>query len=195
MSPFVSKINRTYYNVVDLEKHDSQHNNPFDPYPNGNEVCLFVPEEQANTIGSLIENSGHLHAPVIDIDWHCLLRSFTDCQELDIWCKQPALNDEQLISYMEELKHYSFIVRGFFSRSIHYRFEIPSDTSMALLPSKSPDHFHLYIDIVITFNEYLRLLVILENLGIVQSGFRAMTQRRGMSHLRKPSADLFIIAD
>ena len=193
MAPFVSNLKRTYWNVTDLEKYHSDQS-PLDPYPDHNELCVEVDAESANTIGSLIKNSGHLQAPAIDIDWHCEYRYFQDRQELDIWCRRPALHDEEIISYLEELQGYTFIKRALFSGNIHYRLEFTPETQLVLVPSKTPDHFHLYIETILAFNHYVHFLEILERLGIVQAGFRAMTQRRKMSHLRKPNAELFVIS-
>lgn len=203
MAPFVSKLKRTYWNVVDIDKHDSDNDNPFDPYPNhGNEVCVQVSEEQANTIASLLEDEGNLHAPAIDIDWRSELHTIGDHQELDVWCQWPFVSSNlhetarQLKYYCDKIRSYGFISAVLFSgdfRSIHYQLVFEPGVSVSLVPSKSYQHFHLYIEKPIPWYQYQDFLYFLNKMGIVQNGFFGMTVTRGMSHLRKPNPDLFVI--
>lgn len=203
MAPFVSKLKRTHWNVVDIDKHDSGNNNPFDPYPNhGNEVCVQVSEQQANTIASLLEDEGNLHAPTVDIDWRSELREIDDHPELNIWCQWPRLSPalhvtaNQLQGYCIAFTDCSFVSAVLFKgdfEDIHYKIIFEPDVAVVLLPSKSYQHFHLYIEKPINWPKYQDFLNLLNQMGIVQNGFFSMTVTRGMSHLRKPNPDLFVI--
>lgn len=201
MAPFVSKLKRTFWEVTDLEKHNS--NEDFDPYPHG-EISKSASKDSANTIASLLDGPGNLHAPCIDVDWHSELRIFSINQDLDIWCKWPQRNKsgnplltiDKIESICDSLRRFEFIEMIFFSgdfENIRYRFVISANVPAVLVPSKSNDHFHLYLETILTWNQYLELVYCLNLLGIVQTGFYGMTKQRCMSHLRKPNEELFVI--
>jgi hypothetical protein len=201
MPPFVSKLRRTYWEVIDLEKKKS--NEDFDPYPRG-EFSRSVGVNDANTISSLLEGEDNLHAPCIDVDWHSELRLPAGVQELDIWCKWPRKNKnenpkltvDEIELHCDELRKFGFIEMIFFSgdfENIRYRFVISTDVAALLVPSKSQDHFHFYLETVLTWKQYMAFVYNLNQMGIVQTGFYGMTKIRGMSHLRKPSPELFVI--
>lgn len=202
MPPFVSKLKRTFWEVTDLEKHNS--NEEFDPYPDC-ETSRSVSREEANTISSLLDGPGNLHAPCIDIDWHSELRLSDNQHELDIWCKWPEVNGyghpklsvEEIEQYCDNLRTLGFIQSVLFDgdfKNIRYRFVIISEVLAVLVPSKSHDHFHLYLETVLTWKQYQALLHNLNQIGIVQTGFYGMTKQRGMSHLRKPNEELFVVS-
>ncbi len=219
MAPFVSKLPRTFWIVTDLEKYDSSHE-VLNPYPSGKEVCESATADTANTISSLLEGDGNWHAPCLDIDWRTSLRWIAGANELDIWCALPVhykFEETKLDEAGEEyhvvegvrpigmdavrvwadwllMNAYIVMVWYVFSEDYeraHFRIRFAPDIQLASLPSKTPMHYHVYIDTRLTWLEYKTFIQVLANLGIVQEGFRAMTERRDMSHLRIPSPELF----
>ena len=205
MAPFVSNLPRTFWTITDLEYHRSgQH----DPYPSGMGVCEPANHESGNTIASLLAGSQNAHAPCIDIDWPCELTCSTTSYYLDIYCDCPRwyVRDEgaaretlkpdaaeRLTQSCKELKQRGFAQRIFFvggEEGFHYLIQFDLSASVVLLPSKSPHHHHLYIERIMLWEDYLKFIHLLTELGITEIGFRAMTERRGMSHLRKPPSNL-----
>ena len=61
------------------------------------------------------------------------------------------------------------------------------DMPAALIPSGTPGHYHLYIDKVLTAEEYMLLLSTLEEVGIIERGYQVASERRGYSSARLPS--------
>lgn len=55
-----------------------------------------------------------------------------------------------------------------------------------VLPSSTPGNFHLYIDHILTKDQYFRLLDLLGEIGILEDGFVNASKERGYSSLRKP---------
>lgn len=71
---------------------------------------------------------------------------------------------------------------------------IDLDVPAVLVPSSTADHSHLYIDVELAWEDYLRVLAVLADVGIVEKGFYESAKRRGASrlrlpHIRKPAAD------
>lgn len=63
---------------------------------------------------------------------------------------------------------------------------IDVDFPIAVVPSSTPGHFHLYIDKPMFWDQYVELLAALENAGIVQHGFVHHSVNRKKSVLRMP---------
>ena len=63
---------------------------------------------------------------------------------------------------------------------------IDIDMDAALLPSSTPGHHHLYIDKNMPFEDLIKLLEVMVEVGIVQKGFLEGTKKRGFSSLRLP---------
>ena len=55
-----------------------------------------------------------------------------------------------------------------------------------LVPSSTPGHYHLYIDVPFQWEQYLALLDILVDVGLVQPGYVAAAKRRGHTDVRLP---------
>lgn len=58
------------------------------------------------------------------------------------------------------------------------------DLPCRLVESGTPGHFHLYIDKVMTWAEYQKLLSVLVEVGIVEEKYRDMCIKDGRSYLR-----------
>lgn len=61
---------------------------------------------------------------------------------------------------------------------------IDLDVPCRLVPSRTPGHFHLYIDQAVDWDAYETLLLALVNCGLVQDGFAAASIDRGFTTLR-----------
>lgn len=63
---------------------------------------------------------------------------------------------------------------------------IDIDFPVRLIESSTPGHFHLYIDVEMTWKQQVKLMDAMEEAGIVQKGFNKFSQLRGMSFVRPP---------
>jgi hypothetical protein len=61
------------------------------------------------------------------------------------------------------------------------------DWPATLVPSKTPEHFHLVIDRPITWRRYKRLVKAMVKAGIVEQSWYDLVKRRGQGLLRKPA--------
>ena len=55
-----------------------------------------------------------------------------------------------------------------------------------LIPSSTPGHSHLYVDVSIREDAYFQLLDALANAGVIQRGYADASKRRGGTALRLP---------
>lgn len=60
------------------------------------------------------------------------------------------------------------------------------DFHAELIPSSSPDHYHLYIDKAMTWEKYEKLLRVLEECGIISKGYLGASLARKATYVRKP---------
>lgn len=60
------------------------------------------------------------------------------------------------------------------------------DLPVIVLPSSTEGHHHLYIDKVLTWDQYVELLDVLVKVGIVQEGFRNASVAREHTAVRLP---------
>lgn len=60
------------------------------------------------------------------------------------------------------------------------------DMPAALVPSSTPGHYHLYIDHEISWDEYVSLLDLLADIGVIEPGYAEVSKRRKETHLRTP---------
>ena len=63
---------------------------------------------------------------------------------------------------------------------------IDMDLPVLVVPSTTPGHSHVYIDHELSWDNYLRLLAVLVDVGLVQQGFYNSALRRGTTLLRLP---------
>ncbi len=59
------------------------------------------------------------------------------------------------------------------------------DFPCRLVSSSTPGHYHLYMDVEMTFEAYMAMLIALRDAGVLQRGFVDMAKRRGATFLRK----------
>lgn len=74
---------------------------------------------------------------------------------------------------------------GWFGESMH-RPVIDIDMAMNIIPSTTPGHGHLYIDKLLTWHQYERLLNVLRDCGIVEPGYAGASIARGFTAVRLP---------
>lgn len=60
------------------------------------------------------------------------------------------------------------------------------DIPAQLVPSSTQGHSHLYIDTVLTWRQYKRLLKALMKANIIEKGYYGASKRRKSTHLRVP---------
>ena len=63
---------------------------------------------------------------------------------------------------------------------------IDLDLPCHLEPSTKPDHYHLYINKVVAWDKYVKLLEAMYECGLINEGFKEMSIRRGQSYVRRP---------
>lgn len=63
---------------------------------------------------------------------------------------------------------------------------IDLDIPAVLIPSSTPGHSHLVIETELQWEDYLRLLDVMVDIGLVQAGFRDAALERGETFLRLP---------
>jgi hypothetical protein len=70
--------------------------------------------------------------------------------------------------------------------SEYHRPVLDIDFPAALVPSTTPGHFHLYLDKVLTWEEYEKLLNVLAEVGIIERGYRNVSVERRHTAVRVP---------
>lgn len=59
------------------------------------------------------------------------------------------------------------------------------DLAAELVPSSTPGHFHLYIDKLMTWEKYEKLLYALRDCGVISKGYVGASIARGATFVRK----------
>lgn len=60
------------------------------------------------------------------------------------------------------------------------------DVPAALIPSSTPGHHHLYFDTLMTWEDYHKLLRVMAEVGLIESGYVLAAEARKATMLRKP---------
>ena len=60
------------------------------------------------------------------------------------------------------------------------------DMPVAVLPSSTPGHYHLFIDKELTWDSYVQLLSVMSAIGILEDGFVSASLARGHTAVRLP---------
>lgn len=63
---------------------------------------------------------------------------------------------------------------------------IDLDVPAYLVPSSTPGHSHLYVDVAIPEGQYLALLKALADCGVIEAGYYAASRERKATFLRLP---------
>lgn len=98
--------------------------------------------------------------------------------------------DEYMQDHVEKppvvgLEHGANVVSSLLTNGKHAP-AIDVDVKARLVPSSTPGHSHLYIDHEMPWDDYLLLLRVLTQVGVVQKGFYDSAVRRGTTLLRLP---------
>lgn len=63
---------------------------------------------------------------------------------------------------------------------------IDIDYPAEMIPSRTPGHFHLYLDKICTWPEYRRVLWAMSRAGLIEPGYYRASVERKATFLRKP---------
>lgn len=63
---------------------------------------------------------------------------------------------------------------------------IDLDLPAQLIPSTTPGHFHLLIDKPLQWEDYLRLLQVMADIGLIERGYLFASEQRGYTAVRLP---------
>jgi len=67
-----------------------------------------------------------------------------------------------------------------------HRVMLDIDVPAVLVPSSTPGHHHLYIDVYVTWDKYVVLLDALADCGVVERGYVSASKERGFTAVRLP---------
>lgn len=68
----------------------------------------------------------------------------------------------------------------------HHRPVLDLDIPATLVPSSTPGHSHLYLDVDVTWAQYMMLLAALAAAGIIEQGYVKTSIQRGYTCVRLP---------
>lgn len=60
------------------------------------------------------------------------------------------------------------------------------DFPVHVIPSTTPGHYHLYLDIPMSWETYSELLIALAKAGVIEHGYESASKRRGFTAVRVP---------
>lgn len=60
------------------------------------------------------------------------------------------------------------------------------DYGARLIPSSTPGHSHLYLDVTVTWDEYVEVLEALAKCGLIEEGYKNAAIARGATFVRTP---------
>lgn len=146
---------------------------------------------EANIITSKLKDSDECHKVVLDLDHGA-------------WTSPPMMGHGHLrlamqhplwfnldSSLIEHLK-YCQIANTAWEPTVHRTenghgfVDIFTDRDFAIIPSSTPGHHHLIIDVVNTWQAYSNLLSNLAQCGIIENGYEKASKKRGFTAIRMP---------
>jgi hypothetical protein len=68
----------------------------------------------------------------------------------------------------------------------YHKVVLDLDVPHVVVPSSTPGHSHLYIDVDLKWEKYLKLLAALEDCGIIETGYFGVSMERRATHVRTP---------
>jgi hypothetical protein len=101
-------------------------------------------------------------------------------------------DEDSSVTYSQEVRQPATVPDANISTSIredapeHHALLLDLDVPAWLIPSSTPGHSHLYVDVHIREAEYFQLLDALANAGVIQRGYADASKRRGGTALRLP---------
>lgn len=110
------------------------------------------------------------------------VRVFTDSYRGDYDDRVCLGHTHEAGARIEDADVVSSQIYGTRSHTVMLDLDVPA----YLVPSSTPGHTHLYIDVAIPWRQYKRLLRLLAKVGVIEKGYyRASVARKG-THLRLP---------
>jgi len=78
------------------------------------------------------------------------------------------------------------VITSLTPKSGRHKIVLDIDHPAQLIPSSTPGHFHLYIDVATDWDDYSNLLDALAAAGVIEDGYRGASQARGFTAARLP---------
>lgn len=137
-----------------------------------------------------METSGRklFYLPVIDADYNAE-------DEPELVDNIEQLNDEQadpeFAHFFTEVNDIKFanLIGSELQGDKHYYHKpvLDIDFEARLIPSKTEGHYHLYLDgIELSWGDYVKVLEVLAEVGILEQGYVNASIERGMTRVRPP---------
>lgn len=98
---------------------------------------------------------------------------------------QRLLEQESYFDHVDESEANVVSSRITVDGSVHMPV-LDIDFPAKLIPSSTEDHYHLYLDIEVPHEKYMKLLEVLAECGIISKGCAAASIARGATFVRKP---------
>ena len=134
--------------------------------------------KDAKIIGSLCEDG--THAPVLDIDFPARLLASPDGKQTLVFDIKIAADEARAL--MDEAKELGISGRGDGSWMV-------LDCPAILVPSETLGHFHLYLEVKLSWPQYEMFLTVLCRAGIIERGFYDVCMRNKKSTVTLPWAE------
>ena len=131
--------------------------------------------QKANLVSSLCDNG--LHAPALDIDFPVTLEAREGGRFL---LKMDKAMTKDVNYRLLDVLHRLGI------SSVCHTAGILIDCSAKLFPSSTHGHFHLYLDICLSWNDYADLLGALDEARIIERRYYKIAMDRKQTYLRPP---------
>lgn len=106
--------------------------------------------------------------------------------------KVTKWDEDSSVTYSQEERESASLAEANVSTSIredrpdHHAVLLDLDVPACLLPSSTPGHSHLYIDVAVPTPTYFQLLDALAAAGVIQHGYANSSKHRGGTALRLP---------
>jgi hypothetical protein len=141
----------------------------------------------ANLVSSHVAGKPGTHKPVLDLDFPCLTWPCTEDGRTLLFL------DKELSEYGYGRLYLALLHAGVTEEArdpvavpLVFRPLLDLGFPVTLVPSTTPGHFHAYLGKELSWTAYAELLRQLCIAGVVETGFYAMSLRRGATFVRKP---------
>lgn len=142
------------------------------------QVCYFVEKWGASSE----EPDPGLDRPVADANDAHVISSLTTLDPIPVYRLEDIPDDER-----DKEGVFSMSQRAVKDREepLH-KLIIDIDHEAVLIPSSTPGHYHLYVDLLIMQETYFKLLDALAEALIIEPGYAEVSKKRGHSDVRLP---------
>ena len=104
--------------------------------------------------------------------------------DFDLSCRQPLAVSREGLRQASDIE--DAILLSSEVREGKHKPVIDIDVPIRVVPSSTPGHSHLYVDVEMTWEEYAALLKALEVAGLVETGYVLASLDREATHVRLP---------